>query len=280
VLNAQNEVFAVLNTTSATGISDSCYLGNPCEMQRPGTVMVANKNYAMDIVGLQECFDDQTLAFGSDCPLPGPETVAYRDAPAIPTRPVDRQGQPLHWTVQAENAIWKMGAVGDIDCRDDDDYRREPLPTGELPQENGVYLLCLQKEDADERFPTVVVLSLDTRPPTLKPELSLWYSERGVSFEPIFKVPELSFFWVGFGPQEGTSCETLKLTPYRRIPIHVDKRNLPARICVQGEDHAGNRGPIFSYDVNAEEPSRVLPRNMRPEASGQKPKKHDVIRKQ
>jgi hypothetical protein len=77
VMNTQNEVYAVLNTTSATGISDSCYLGNPCEMQRPGAFMVANKNYAIDIVGLQECFENQSLVFRADCPLPGPETVAY-----------------------------------------------------------------------------------------------------------------------------------------------------------------------------------------------------------
>jgi hypothetical protein len=280
VLNAQGEVYALLNTTSATGISDSCYLGNPCEMQRPGAFMVANKNYAIDVVELKDCFENQTLTFGSDCPLPPPQTLAYRDAPAIPTRPVDRQGQPIHWAVKAEDALWKMGPVGEIDCRDDDDYLSETLPNGELPRDNGIYLLCLQKRAADERFPTVVVLSLDTRAPSLKPELSLMFTSQGVSFEPIFQVPELSFYWVGFGPQEGTQCESLKLNPYRRIPIHIEKKNLPARICVQGEDHAGNRGPIFAYEVNSADASRLLPRNVRPEAPGQKPKKHDVIRKQ
>lgn len=280
VLNAEGQVYAVLNTTSATGISDSCYLGNPCELERPGAVMVANKNYASSIVSLQECFPDQTLTFGSDCPLPSPETIAYRDAPVTPTGPLDRQGQPLLWKVKAEGALWKLGPVGEIDCRDDAGYRNEALPTGELPKDNGVYLLCLQKKGFDERFPTVVVLSLDTRAPTLKPELSLRALGENLSFEPLFKVPELSLYRVGFGPKDTTSCEQLKLTPYRRIPITISKKDLPARICVQGEDHAGNPGPIFAYDVSYEDASRNLPRKMRAETSGEKTKEHDVIRKQ
>lgn len=280
VLNAEGQVYAVLNTTSATGVSDSCYLGNPCELERPGAVMVANKNYGSAIVSLKECFPNQTLTFGSDCPLPSSETIAYRDAPTIPTLPVDRQGQPLLWNVKAEGALWKMGPVGEVDCRDDDGYRNEALPNGELPKDNGLYLLCLQKKGFDERFPTVVVLSVDTRAPTLKPELSLRSWNEGLSFEPIFQVPELSFFRVGFGPRDTTDCEKLKLTPYRRIPISIGKKDLPARICVQGEDHAGNPGPIFAYDVSSEDASRSLPRQMRSEAPAQKSKEHDVIRKQ
>jgi hypothetical protein len=281
VLNDQGQVYAVLNTTSATGTSDSCYLGNPCELQEPGAFMVANKNYAINVVDLQGCFKDQALTFGDDCPLPSPETVAYRDAPPTPTGPVDRQGQALRWEIKAEEqALWKLGPVGEIDCLDDDDYQNGPLPNGELPKDNGVYLLCLQKKNADERFPTVVVLSLDTRPPTLKPELSLMGWGDGLSFEPIFQVPELSFYWVGFGRQGETQCDNLKLTPYRRIPIRIKKEDLPARICVQGEDHAGNRGPVFAYDVTNDDVSRVLPRKMRSEASGQEAEEHDVIRKQ
>jgi hypothetical protein len=280
VLNAEGEVYAVVNTTSATGISDSCYLGNPCELERHGAVMVANKNYASAIVSLQQCFSNQTLSFGSDCPLPSPATIAYRDAPVIPTLPVDRQGQPLLWKVKAEGALWKVGPVGEVDCRDDDGYRDEALPTGELPKDNGLYLLCLQKKAWDERFPTVVVLSVDTRAPTLKPELSLRSWGEGLSFEPIFQVPELSLYQVGFGPRDTTDCEKLKLTPYRRIPISIGKQDLPARICVQGADHAGNPGPIFAYDVSGEDALRNLPRQMRSESSGQKPKEHDVIRKQ
>lgn len=280
VLNAEGQVYAVLNTTSATGISDSCYLGNPCELERPGAVMVANKNYAAAIVSLQGCFPNQTLTFGSDCPLPPPETIAYRDAPAIPTLPVDRQGQPLLWKVKAEDAVWKMGPVGEIDCRDDEGYQNEALPTGALPKENGLYLLCLQKKGFDERFPTVVVLSVDTRAPTLKPELSLRAFDQDLSFEPIFQVPELSFFRVGFGPRDTTNCDQLKLVPYRRIPIRISGKDLPARICVQGEDHAGNPGPIFAYDVSSEDASRNLSRQMRSKTPSQKTKEHDVIRKQ
>ncbi len=262
VVNAQGEVYAILNTTSAGSISDSCYLGNPCEMQRPGAFMVANKNYALDLTDLSQCFQNQLLTFGPDCPLPPPETVAYRNAPVIPTGPLDKQGQPIRWAVEAQGALWKLGPVGEIDCRDDDEYRSEALPSGPLSQDNGVYLLCLQKKDADERFPTVVVLSLDTRAPTLKPELSLHSSAQFLSFEPIFQVPELSLYWVGFGPKGQTNCENLKLTPYRRIPVRIPAKDLPARICVQGEDHAGNRGPIFAYDVQGEDSSRMLPRKV------------------
>lgn len=279
VLNAQGEVFALINTTSAGGISDSCYLSNPCEMQRPGAFMVANKNYAINIVGLSSCFVDRALRFGPDCPLPPPATVAYSGAPFTPTRPVDREGQPILWNIQANKPLWKLGAVGDVDCRDKDDYRNEKLPTTEIPAENGVYLLCLQKPDGDERFPSIVVLSVDTRPPTLKPELSLLATERGVMFEPIFQVPELSGYVVGYGPVASTRCETLTLTPYRRIPILIERRNLPAKVCVQGEDHAGNRGPVFAYEVTIQDAS-ILRSNMRTKPTGQKSKKHDVIRKE
>jgi len=259
VLNAKGEVYAVLNTTSASGISDSCYLGNPCEMQAPGAFMVANKNYAIDIVGLNDCFTKGDLKFGSDCPLPPPATVAYTDAPYTPTRPVDKQGQPILWNVQANNALWKLGAVGEVDCRENDDYRNEKLPTHPLPQDNGLYLLCLQNPEADERFPTVIALSVDTRPPMLKPKLSIQYTDRGVAFEPIFQVPELSSFYLGFGPAGSTSCEALVLTPYRRIPIRIGSKELPATICVQSEDHAGNRGPIYSYEVTAQDTLRLGP---------------------
>lgn len=249
VLNAQGEVYAVLNTTSAGAISESCYLGNPCEMQETGAFLVANKNYALNVVDLPKCFQNQTLSFGPDCPLPSPDTLAYRKAPVIPTGPLDRQGRPLRWAVEAQDALWKMGPVGAIDCRDEAGYRSDALPTDELPKVHGVYLLCLQKKAADKRFPTVVVLSLDTQKPEMKPELSLVYTSQGASFEPIFKVPELSFFWVGFGPQDQTICENVKLTVYRRVRLHIDQKDLPARICVQAEDHASNRGPIFSYEV-------------------------------
>jgi hypothetical protein len=280
VLNAEGAVYAVINTTSATGISDSCYLGNPCEMQRPGAFMVANKNYAIPLVDLDDCFNQDTFAFGSACPLPSPDTVAYEDAPYIPLRPVDQNGEPIHWQVKAPGALWKFGAVGDIDCLDDDDYRAEPLPTGALPEANGVYLLCLQKPKGDVRFPTVVVLSIDTRPPTLKPRLSIFGLDTGLRYEPIFQVPELSFYRIGHGPLASTQCENLVLRPYRRIPIFIDGKDLPARICVQGEDHAGNPGPIFSYEVTAQDALAIPSRNVRSQPSGEKTKDHDVIRKQ
>ncbi|WP_141735475.1 S1 family peptidase [Oligoflexus tunisiensis] len=280
VLDAQGAVYAVINTTSATGISDSCYLGNPCELQRPGAFMVANKNYAIPVLDLQDCFHQGTVTFGSACPLPSPDAIAYEAAPFIPTRPVDQNGKPISWQVKAPGAIWKFGAVGEVDCRDDNDYRAEPLPASELPQDNGVYLLCLQKPDADERFPTVVVLSIDTRPPTLKPQLSIFGLETGLRYEPIFQVPELSFYRVGHGPLASTQCESLPLSPYRRIPIPIASKDLPARICVQGEDHAGNPGPIFAYEVTAQDASAVPDRNMRTQPSRDKAKGHDVIRSQ
>ncbi|HYX37464.1 MAG TPA: serine protease [Oligoflexus sp.] len=279
VLNAQGEVYAVINTTSGTGISESCYLGNPCAMQRPGAFMVANKNYAIDIVGLDRCFAEKTLQFGSKCALPPPSTVSYRDALNTPTRPIDAQNQPIRWNVQAPGALWKLGPVGEVDCRDEDDYLKTPLPRTDLPRDNGVYLLCLLKAEADARFPTVVVLSIDTRPPTLKPDLAMRATDLGLTFEPIFQVPELSFFWIGFGPANSTRCESLTLAPYRRIPTRIRSQELPVKICVQGEDHAGNRGPLFDYLVTAQDVS-ALRSNVRPKSSGQKAKQHNVIRKE
>lgn len=258
VLSELGEVYAVINTTSTGGISESCYLGNPCEIQERGATLIARKNYAMSVVGMNRCFASGSLQFGSSCPLPSPVTVGYTQAPQVPTQAVDRQGQPILWNIQStssdpQNLRWKFGFAGETDCRADADYRVD-FPTGSpLPTVHGLYLLCIKNLENDERFPTQVVLSLDTKGPTLQPQLSVRANGSSVAFEPIFQVPELSGFSVGFGPRDSTNCETLKLSPYRRVPIRIEGKILPARVCVQGEDHAGNRGPVFAYEINAGE---------------------------
>lgn len=180
----------------------------------------------------------------------------------MPTRPVDLQNRPILWNLKTSSQSfdqlrWKLISPAEGDCREKKGYSEllpidAPILTGQaIPNQAGIYLLCLwgshNREPADLRFPTVVVLSIDTKSPSLKPSLSLRVGDDHVSFEPIFQVPELSSFWLGFGPAATTSCDSLRLSPYRRIPVNITAEDLPAKICVQGEDHAGNRGPIFEY---------------------------------
>ncbi len=73
VLNAEGQIYALLNTTSQGGISESCNRGSPCELHTSGAFTLANKNYAANVVDLPACFDENgSFQFKADCPLPSP----------------------------------------------------------------------------------------------------------------------------------------------------------------------------------------------------------------
>jgi V8-like Glu-specific endopeptidase len=265
VLNNLGQVVSLLNTTSVGAISESCYMGNPCEVQSDKTALVPNKSYAVGLERLPKCFDGEgLLRFTQDCFLPRPEILAVTNAPSNPTAPIDRQGQPLLWKTsitspQFRQMQWKFGPLFKTNCRDLEGYTEpQSLDQGILngtpiPTENGIYGLCLLGSTADipadSRFANVYILNVDTISPSLKPLLNVNTGSVYTRVDPIFAVPELSDYSLAHGPIVGPTCEALTYFTYRRIPVILKNSDLPLRFCVQGKDHVGNKGPIFEYPL-------------------------------
>ena len=69
--------------------------------------------------------------------------------------------------------------------------------------------------------------------------------------EPIFAPPEYSSFDVKVGPAATSTAPTpTGYAIYRRIPVVVPAADLPATLCVIGEDEAGNRGAPQSFELS------------------------------
>ncbi len=91
---------------------------------------------------------------------------------------------------------------------------------------------------------------VDATPPDRPIRLSRRADEDGVSVEPIFDLPEYASFQLKAGPVASTDCASLDgYAIYRRIPLQVGAAELPGRLCVIGEDEAGNSGPPQAFDL-------------------------------
>jgi hypothetical protein len=75
-------------------------------------------------------------------------------------------------------------------------------------------------------------------------------SEESVATEPIFELPELAGFTYVFGPAGTLDCSQpeLRWEPYRRFFIEIPSSLFPARLCIRGEDLAGNVGSPHSFE--------------------------------
>jgi hypothetical protein len=153
--------------------------------------------------------------------------------------------------------VVKTGPAGTTDCRAPDGYVLvgldgtfdEPLPPVE-----GVYVLCGASLDARAVPETadagVAVMEVDATPPSVPITLSTTTSDDGVRVEPVFAPPEHSSFDLKVGPPGAIDClDPAGYSIYRRVPIVVAAADLPAVLCVLGEDEAGNRGDPQVFDL-------------------------------
>ncbi|KYG02792.1 hypothetical protein BE21_04960, partial [Sorangium cellulosum] len=274
VLDEAQRVYAVVNTTTLGSPPDGdCFLGRPCEVGAPPGVSVEGASYAVDVTGVSACFgDDGRFALDREgCALDAGRALDVLTYPAPRERPSDpATGATNTWevTLGARDALgffrYKLGRAGEVDCRRQEGYSAplkldsQDLSAIALPEAEGVHLLCAlagptATPDAAWQplsFPTVVLTTIDTTPPSRRPALSRGGdAAEGLRVEPIFSLPEHADFEYRFGPPDTTDCDdpAAEWRRYRRIPIFLDPRDLPARFCVRPTDWVGNVGEPFDY---------------------------------
>ncbi|MDX9990839.1 MAG: serine protease [Anaerolineales bacterium] len=258
----ENTIAAIINTT-VEGISP-CYLGVPCEIGLDGGRPKPGNSYAIPVHGLSRCFDAAgKFSLAADCPLPPGQGLTFDSF-----SPVGRP--PLTWSATLTGRLpyyrYKSGALGKVDCRSTENYSdpiavsAAPTIDDPLPAQEGFYLLCVlagPQATLDESWqspdhPTVMIAQIDTTPPLLEPQVLV--RERGDAYQIdlVFEPPELSDYIFKFGPPDLTDCaDEAHYERFRRIPPMIEKKDLPARLCVIAFDHAGNPTQPFEQLLSA-----------------------------
>ena len=145
--------------------------------------------------------------------------------------------------------------MGTTDCRDEAGYALAATPTFDdpLPLAEGVVVLCVAALDdrggLDTAQAGTAVMVVDGTPPDQPITLAQASEDGGLRVEPIFAPPELSSFDLKVGP--GIDCaDPAGYDIDRRIPVVVPAADLPATLCVVGEDEAGNKGAPQSFELS------------------------------
>jgi hypothetical protein len=243
-------VTGIVNTTTiGAGDRPGCYLGQPCQVDRSGVRRAPATSYAMPIAAWARCFGGSGFnPSAAGCPTER-DTVEVAD----PQRAVRPGGT---WSADVSGAnppLVKSGPAGTTNCRTAAGYAVDPdAVNAPLPQQDGFYLLCAAAAGVDGR-PVLsgagsAVVEVDGRPPTAPVRLATVVSRDDVRFEPVFDPPEYSSFQFKAGPQGAIDCaDPDGYAIYRRIPLTVAIADLPAAVCVIGQDEAGNWGPPHSF---------------------------------
>jgi hypothetical protein len=249
----------IINTTTiGAPPGGSCYLGQPCEVSPAGTVEVPNRSYAMPLAAWAACWAPSFDIANDGCPAEQPPVVTV----AAPLRAV-RPGAT--WSATIDNGgpdrptVLKTGPVSSTDCRDPAGYGEPDVTVPRLydtplPEAEDVYVLCATRTDADGAPSTAdagyAVMQVDATPPDAPIGLSTVVDESGARVEPIFAPPEYSSFLVKAGPDGTVDCTAEEgYAVYLRIPVTLAAAELPATLCVIGEDEAGNRGAPQAFPV-------------------------------
>jgi hypothetical protein len=91
---------------------------------------------------------------------------------------------------------------------------------------------------------------VDGTPPTAPIRLATLVGPQDVTVEPIFSPPEYSSFLLKAGPRAATDCADREgYAIYRRIPLTIAITDLPATLCVIGEDEAQNQGAPHTFEL-------------------------------
>ncbi len=249
----------IVNTTTISAPpGGSCAVGRPCELSTGRAVQVANRSYFMPLATWEACWAPRFDIANDGCPAEQPPAIAI-DAPRRAVQPGGT------WSANIENGgpdrptVVKTGPASAVDCRDPVDYGApvtdparffdEPLPVAE-----DVYLLCAARTDADGAPTTAeagyAVMEVDGTPPDAPIQLAASSDASGVRVQPTFALPEYAAFLVQVGPAGALDCSTAtSYAPYFGIPLVVPAAELPATLCVIGEDEAGNRGAPQSFPL-------------------------------
>ncbi len=257
VLDSGGRVVSLINTTTAEATHSSgdfpCYLGQPCELTDEGYGYRRDTNYALPVAAIRACFPEGRFTLGGDCPLD--------DGRQLRTTGPNRYLRPgAAWNVALSSDSlthyrYKTYRQGQGDCRVADGYgpvqelAAAPRITDALPREAGLYLLCVlagrtaQVDGTWQRpeFATLVHTRVDTSKPMLRAPYVFRDDGDFYFFEPIFVVPELSGYRYKIAATAADACDGNEgYRNYLRIPIRIDKRGAPYRLCFFGTDMADN----------------------------------------
>ena len=256
-------VVGLINTTTNGGGSP-CYLGFPCELTAQGAAPQEKTNYMLSVLEVPSCFtpggvfDLNALACildkGKNVVLSGYPAGALN--PAIPLS--NNQPQPATWNTTVtgySHYRYKIGLVGATNPRDLAGYSEviatvtRPVITDSLPKTHGRYVLSVIGGSSpafgadwqQPRHATLARVEIDTQTPTEDPKISVQNFDDVYSIELRFNPPELSYYYYKIGKPEVINANDPKgYRPYRRVPIEVNKADLPLKLCVYGTDIAGN----------------------------------------
>jgi hypothetical protein len=207
----------------------------------------------MPVAGWDDCFSPEWEPAADGCPVePAPTTV---DAP----RRAVRSGATWAATIGGGAGgpyVAKTGPAGTTDCREAAGYT--PTGTtfdGALPAAEGVYVLCAaslgRRGAPDTAQAGLAVMVVDDTPPGVPITLAQTRQDDGVRVEPIFAPPEHSSYELKAGAADAIDCaDAAGYSIYRRVPIVVSTADLPATLCVIGEDEAGNKGAAQSFELS------------------------------
>lgn len=264
VISSLNDgVFGLINTTTIDAGSP-CYLGAPCESSTQGVSFSENTSYMLPVVGVQGCFTSSGKfdINAPDCKLDKGKQVKLAGSPIGSINPSANEigGRPANklWNYTVSEMThyrYKIGQMGVSNPRDLTGFSEvistavKPIINDSLPTKAGHYYLSViggnsPSFDANWQqatYATIIRIEIDKSMPTKEPVVIINDFGDNYSVALYFSPPELSNYIYKIGKPDITDANDPKgYVTYRRIPINIDKKNLPLKVCVIGYDAAGN----------------------------------------
>ncbi len=241
-----------------TGGDYDCYLNIPCELTAAGYRRVPETNYTTPIAGIAACFnrDGRFNAGLEGCPLDnGRQFILQRTPFARVVRP------PATWNVTLTGAPYshyryKIVREGRDECRRGEGYgqviavQENARINDAVGPQDGPYFLCVQGGNSAQvdstwqnpRYASVLHLRADSTPPHERIRYSVESLADLYRLSFSFLPPELSSYDFKAGAPGQVNCaDSSGYTTYRRVPVNFPRAQGPYRICLVGEDEAGNR---------------------------------------
>lgn len=249
-------VWGLVNTTT-TGATTACELGSPCEWTNTGITLKNSTNYVMDITDLKACFGKDGF-FNTALAYTVLEKPDTNDANML-KRNYSLNDVANHKleikTTHTGNAKYLLSSIQDFNKDQTEGYTSftgQNL-TIDFPKKEGLYVVALNyNNNFDQRdFLTFVIDGSAPDKDLIK--IIVNQTDNELLFEPEFKYPELVGFEYKFDVASKCDCnDTSGYETYMRIPIFVNKKDypFPLKICIIGEDLAGNKSLPKEFLIN------------------------------
>jgi hypothetical protein len=222
----------------------------------------------MTVSRLAACFTGGEFGLGGTCELDpgvgaiadGTPMTANPAAPAFGDRVATKTWRTSVVGTGFTTYRTKSGPLGALDCADEAGYgaavslAEAPVVEDPLPAEQGVYGLCVLAADGtpvqEPRFASLSSVQIDTTAPP-PGTVSIFQDDSGAWIViPDFQSPEWAEPWLKIGPPATTDCtDPVDFRIFVTIPPRLEAADLPAVVCVQFFDDAGNKAPLIREDV-------------------------------